>query len=465
MTTLLHESNIDNKLDKENKEPINFILQYFIPKDKIRLKEVQKCLFYNVCNSNINTIYLLNEKVYTNEELGIEKCKKEDISKIKQVNIKKRLTFKKVFDYAKENNIKGYIIFANSDIFFDITIRNILKSSLHKEKGIYALTRFEALNKDLRKCKLFGHGRADSQDTWIIHSNFIPKNTKIFNFKFGYPGCDQKLIYLFLIIGYKMYNAPYFIKTYHNHKAKERDYNDKPHLLVNKPWGMLIPNLPSKGQKFRALANTFLIQKYATLEHIYQRYGCDDFQMIHNMSYDSNELLILYLKKKIDNKENFVIPRIAGIENKVVYLTHKLNGKLNNMLYGTVDGTYNNLTDEQRKEIEYELHFSGIKNFLYTMKNNAGIQIRGTYSLGKYSKDYLKAFENCEIYCCWDNFGNVYPGIHESHDFVTKKFKKKTFVNALILDIFHYIHNPWTHALKGKRILIVSPFIDSIKKK
>ena len=64
-----------------------------------------------------------------------------------------------------------------------------------------------------------------------------------------------------------------------------------------------------------------------------------------------------------------------------------------------------------------------------------------------------------------DNFGNVYPGIRESHDFVTKKFKKKTFLNALVLDIFHYIHNPWTHALKGKRMLIVSPFIDSIKKK
>ena len=31
------------------------------------------------------------------------------------------------------------------------------------------------------------------------------------------------------------------------------------------------------------------------------------------------------------------------------------------------------------------------------------------------------------------------------------------------MDIFHYIHlNPWTTALKGKRILIVSSFIDSI---
>ena len=227
MTTLLHESNIDNKLDIENKEPINLILQYFIPNNKVRLKEVQKCLFNNVSNMNINKIFLLNEKIYTNEEFGIKKCKKEEISKIKQVNIKKRLTFKKVFDYVKENNIRGYIIFANSDIFFDNTIRNLLKTSLHKEKGVYALTRFEYLNKELRKCKLYGHGRADSQDSWILHSNFVPKNTKLFNFNFGYPGCDQKLLYIYLIMGYKLYNEPYFIKTYHNHKSEERSYGSR----------------------------------------------------------------------------------------------------------------------------------------------------------------------------------------------------------------------------------------------
>ena len=146
MTTLLHESNIDNKLDKENKEPINFILQYFIPKDKIRLKEVQKCLFYNVCNSNINTIYLLNEKVYTNEELGIEKCKKEDISKIKQVNIKKRLTFKKVFDFIDEQKINGIIVFCNSDIFFDQTLEKLPKVNLGENKDFIGLLRYEYKN-------------------------------------------------------------------------------------------------------------------------------------------------------------------------------------------------------------------------------------------------------------------------------------------------------------------------------
>jgi hypothetical protein len=38
-------------------------------------------------------------------------------------------------------------------------------------------------------------------------------------------------------------------------------------------------------------------------------------------------------------------------------------------------------------------------------------------------------------------------------------------ISSLTMDIFHYIHNPWTHVLKGKRLLIVSPFVDSIREK
>ena len=36
---------------------------------------------------------------------------------------------------------------------------------------------------------------------------------------------------------------------------------------------------------------------------------------------------------------------------------------------------------------------------------------------------------------------------------------------GVVCDIFHYIDNPWTVTLEGKRILIISPFVESIKKK
>ena len=44
--------------------------------------------------TNIDKIFLLNERYYQKVELGIEKTQKHDYMKIKQVNIEKRLSFK-----------------------------------------------------------------------------------------------------------------------------------------------------------------------------------------------------------------------------------------------------------------------------------------------------------------------------------------------------------------------------------
>ena len=56
-------------------------------------------------------------------------------------------------------------------------------------------------------------------------------------------------------------------------------------------------------------------------------------------------------------------------------------------------------------------------------------------------------------------------GIAQSFDFVTTNFQKPKF-DALALDIFHSIaSDPWTLALRGKRVLIISPFAKSFEEK
>jgi hypothetical protein len=102
------------------------------------------------------------------------------------------------------------------------------------------------------------------------------------------------------------------------------------------------------------------------------------------------------------------------------------------------------------------------------MKNNAGIQISNVGSLYKYSDMYLGAFENCDIYGGWDKQGHVYPCVARAQDFIeTEVAKTKKMIWGFAFDIFHYIYNPvpWTHALRGKRILIVSAFESSIQAK
>ena len=92
------------------------------------------------------------------------------------------------------------------------------------------------------------------------------------------------------------------------------------------------------------------------------------------------------------------------------------------------------------------------------MKNNAGIKISSVQSLIKYSKLYMNSFENCETYFGWESYGNYIKHIASSYKYMSAKYIKPQMW-TMALDIFHYIYsNPWTFALKGKKVLIISAF-------
>ena len=106
----------ESKLGPEVPHDIVLIQQYYLDDEPARRAENKLCLLTNSQNSAITKIILLNERSYTTEELGVRS------DKIEQVAINKRLTYKDVFDYVSDNNISGYIVLANTDIFFDNTL-------------------------------------------------------------------------------------------------------------------------------------------------------------------------------------------------------------------------------------------------------------------------------------------------------------------------------------------------------
>ena len=115
---------------------INVIMQFYIDNNNARQLEIQQCLFLNCNNNSIDKIYLLNERYYSDYELGITS------NKIIQININKRLSFECIFNSIQEYNIDGYIIISNSDIFFDKSIENVkicdfglARSLNHKSKS------------------------------------------------------------------------------------------------------------------------------------------------------------------------------------------------------------------------------------------------------------------------------------------------------------------------------------------
>ena len=412
-------------------DPINIIYQFFIPDSTERYKEIQTALIKNVKNKAINKIYMLNERVYTDNELGISS------DKIVQYNIKTRLTFAIVYKFVNNENIIGFNCAINGDIYFDSTISKLRTSGINDNKSVVALLRYNVLeskNKDVLKkenCKhkLFGP-TCLSQDCWILHSNnkFVGKELKAFDFWFGVPGCDNKILYLYKILGYNVLNDPATLKTFHLHRDTARNYA---HSKLSAPYVFSFPSNMNPTNE--------MIYNHKDFNTICAL--CNNFD---DFKFTDNQVLHDYIVKKLNTNENFIIPRIAGIENNYAVIGYKLKS--------------NGFTAQDN---EY------ISKTIGTMKNNAGIHLaNGAESIISYSDMYLASFDNCDLYAGWEPWGAVYAGINSSHNFMRDRLIDKKIMWAFAFDIFHYIkNNPWTLALKGKRLLVISPFANSMKEK
>ena len=407
-----------------NGEKIYLIYQYFTPKTQKRLEEMQICMKKNVQNNAFEKIFLLNERQYSREELGLKQYTHTIIDRrVEQVVINNRLKFSDVFDFVAKKKLLGFVVVINSDIFFDETIRLLNKTDMHLHKSMLSLLRYEyrTYMLQLSDARLFGP-RGDSQDTWIFHSDYNIKEEyrRAFNFYFGQPGCDNKLLYLYKTLGYKLYNDPQAVKSYHLHADVGRNYNLQP---LPTPYYIMMP------YKQEGYGNG--------LNNIFAN------SVRYNMETDSKNFNE-YLKQVVSNNKNFIIPRIAGIENNVAYLGYEMmknNGHL------------------ESSKINY------LKGAVKTMKNNAGIKLSNMNSIMEYAKLYLNAFDKCSVYTDWETHGNVYRGIKGSHDFITNSYAAtKKPVWARTLDVFEYIHaDPWTECLSGKKLLIISSFVKTIE--
>ena len=388
-------------------DKIYLIQQFFMPDNLQRKVEIINTLINNCKINHFAKIILLNERIYTQEELSISD---EYYNKIEQVNINKRLTFKDVFEYVYTSNLKGYIIFSNSDIFYDNTIINLFTTPLASERTFMAQLRLEYNNECLEKCDILKYLIKGSQDTWIYHTNMSPPVDKlyIYDFYFGIPCCDHKIMYLMKILGYNIINSPYLVRTYHYHKSDYRIYSAK--NMIAKPWAFCTADVSQ---------NMFNKQ---------------------DIMYNNNNLTT-YLTTKIETNKHFIIPKIGNIENEFAYY----------------------ITTNRDATV-----FSNFESVLKIMKHDKGILCSTEGSIYLYANQYIQAFKNADSYLRLEINSYDYIKIEESHDFITKKVCKASN-NAIYqntLDIFNLIYsNPWTQALKGKRILIISPLSEIIMTK
>ena len=419
---ILNFSKSTHLLQDPTRDPINIFCQYYIDSNRDRAKEINQCLRLNNENPYISKIYLLNERIYTSEELNIA-----EPNKIIQVNMSKRISYQDVFKYITDNNIIGYHVIINSDILLDGTIHKIRYSDMHLHKKMHAILRYELDTTNIKNSKIFGP-RFDSQDTWILHSNFniLPNQQKIFNFQFGKPGCDNKLVYLMNILGYEIINDPLLIKTYHYHTSQVRNYNNKD--VIKQPWGFVVPYNIHYSKIIPSLGVDLSVVHLET-------------KKFDEISFYDNTVLYNYILKKNEKNENFILPRIGGVENDFSMLGDLI------------------------KKFGMKPDFYNVFKKTLPIINNAGIKVLTMESSILYSKLYIDAFANSEMYFGWEMYGNM-NNIKQSYDYIKNKLNKPIIWGS-VLDIYHYIYAccPWTLVLKGKKVLIISSFAKSIETK
>ena len=210
----IYSLKVKNVIEEPNE--LWFITQFYTTKEKLRSSEISRALENNVDNSYIDKIILLNET-----DLSFKSH-----SKIEQVIINKRLFYSDIFEYIYNKVPQNVtVVFANSDIYLDKTIRNVW--SVNMEDKFFALLRYE-------DGEIYGP-RPDSQDCWIVSSTSVKarsNNYKDISFSFGIMGCDNAIAIEMMKQKYLVLNPSLTIKTHHLHKSEVRNYD--PEDIVEK---------------------------------------------------------------------------------------------------------------------------------------------------------------------------------------------------------------------------------------
>lgn len=215
ITNLVTRSNLSILGRLENISNINYFVNYYVDKDHIRQKEIDKCLENNINNIYINNIYIIGTK--------------QDIPNLQREILDNRIHFiinddrptfnyffKMVNKFTKGNDIN---IMANSDIYFDHSIK-YLPNYFNNDNVCLALSRWDILpNSEVKHYDVYY-----SQDTWVFKGKI--KSGNIGNYYLGTLACDNKIVRELLNIGYFVKNPSKTIRTYHLHLSNVKNNNN-----------------------------------------------------------------------------------------------------------------------------------------------------------------------------------------------------------------------------------------------
>jgi hypothetical protein len=102
------------------------------------------------------------------------------------------------------------------------------------------------------------------------------------------------------------------------------------------------------------------------------------------------------------------------------------------------------------------------------LENNAGIHTTSYESLKEYAVSLLRAYEACSFIAEWPTEGKVFQITGAGQDFIARRTPSIPKGSALSLEPYYLDpsqqDNSWLSAVRGKRVLILHPFVRTFQK-
>ena len=179
-----------------------------------RHEEILICLQENINNKYIKKIIVVLEKHLETFPF--------DSSKLEFWELCKRPTYSDMFEHANINYVGETCIIANSDIFFNNTLKHLENFDL---KNLFlCLTRYD-LKLDGSLVFINEDFMMRSQDVWVFKSPVPPTLVERSKFYLGTNACDNMISRIATDSGLITTNPSLLIETIHLHNSNIRTYH------------------------------------------------------------------------------------------------------------------------------------------------------------------------------------------------------------------------------------------------
>jgi len=228
---IFSEVNIPLKSEMvKGKKVISLIIDYYKDSSRERQMELDMCLINNISNIYIDQIHVLfssggndSEAWKTLQELNLGPKVSCHLLFNQTASSTKHLRYRDALTFASKYLAGHVCILANSDVYFDYTLRRLYEHELNNV--VLALSRHDVRPNGLI---IFNQTYAPvSQDAWIFRSPVAVQKMSC-DFEMGRLGCDNRISYEFTKAGHKVLNPcipSSGIIVRHLHQSEKRNYS------------------------------------------------------------------------------------------------------------------------------------------------------------------------------------------------------------------------------------------------